>query len=170
MCSDNGEHDASENSKEINKDGHGRTIGERIAEFCLYTIFGSQNRFRMEPYILKPRRSFIRSPRRANLANRRKKRLIRRSSWRKSIWNLHSYNGSAEACVSFAEKYGLLCERAFLSEPSSEDLRLWRTEIRNMLANVRMLPRVIRLANTIGKGADGKPTITPRGTSPRSEK
>jgi hypothetical protein len=58
MCSDNGEHDASENPKEINKDGHGRTIGERIAEFCLYTIFGSQNRFRMEPYILKPRRSF----------------------------------------------------------------------------------------------------------------
>ena len=57
MCSDNGEHDASENPKEINKDGHGRTIGERIAEFCLYTIFGSQNRFRMEPYILKPRRS-----------------------------------------------------------------------------------------------------------------
>jgi hypothetical protein len=69
MCSDNGEHDASENPKEINKDGHGRTIGERIAEFCLYTIFGSQNRFQMEPYILKPRRSFIRSPRRANLAN-----------------------------------------------------------------------------------------------------
>jgi hypothetical protein len=77
---------------------------------------------------------------------------------------LHSYNGSAEACVSFAEKYGLLCERAVLSEPPSEDLKLWRTEIRNMLANVRMLPRVIRVANTIGKGADGKPTITPRGT------
>lgn len=83
---------------------------------------------------------------------------------------MHSYNGSSEACVSFAEKYGLLCERAVLSEPPSEDLKLWRTEIRNMLANVRMLPGVIRVVNTIGKDADGKPTITPRGTCAKVRK
>jgi len=59
-------------------------------------------------------------------------------------------DGSAEACLSFAEKYGLLCGKAVLSEPPSEDLKFWRTEIRNMLTNVRMLPHVVRVANSRG--------------------
>jgi hypothetical protein len=57
---------------------------------------------------------------------------------------------SADACVSFAEKYGLLTEKAVSSAPPAEDLRFWQAEIRAMSANVKMLPRVIRVANSRG--------------------
>jgi hypothetical protein len=59
-------------------------------------------------------------------------------------------DGSDDACVSFAEKYGLLTEKAVLSTPPSEDLSFWRSQIKRMLINVRMLPRVVRVANSRG--------------------
>jgi hypothetical protein len=59
-------------------------------------------------------------------------------------------DGSADACVTFAEKYGLLTAKAALSEPPSEDLKFWQAQIRMMLGNVRMLPNVVRVANSRG--------------------
>lgn len=58
--------------------------------------------------------------------------------------------GSNEACIAFAEKYGLLCEPARLSNPPSEDLSFWKSEIRRMSTNVRALPHVVRVANSKG--------------------
>ena len=59
-------------------------------------------------------------------------------------------DGSPEACVGFAEKYGLLCERASLTSPPSEDLAFWRSEIKRMLVNVRTLPSVVRVVHSRG--------------------
>jgi hypothetical protein len=59
-------------------------------------------------------------------------------------------NGSPEACLGFAEKWGLLCKPASLTSPPSEDLAFWRAEIKRMASNLRMLPHVIRVANSRG--------------------
>jgi hypothetical protein len=57
---------------------------------------------------------------------------------------------SPEACVRFAAKYGLLCEPAKLANPPSENLSFWRAEIKRMRAKARMLPDVVRVANSRG--------------------
>jgi hypothetical protein len=59
-------------------------------------------------------------------------------------------DGSPQACLAFAENYGLLCEPVRLSKPPSEDLSFWRSEIKRMAANIRMLPDVVRVANSRG--------------------
>jgi hypothetical protein len=69
-------------------------------------------------------------------------------------------DGSSEACIAFAEKYGLLTEKAILSTPPSEDLSFWRSQIKRMLINVRTLPRLVRITPT--RLQDG--TVELRGT------
>jgi hypothetical protein len=60
-------------------------------------------------------------------------------------------DGSEEACVGFAEKWGLLTQRAYSTgDLPSEDISVWRTAIRTMKAHVRMLPQVVRVANSRG--------------------
>jgi hypothetical protein len=59
-------------------------------------------------------------------------------------------DGSPDACVAFAEKYGLLCEPAKLTKPPSEELSFWKAEIRRMLVSARMLPTRIRTVNSRG--------------------
>jgi hypothetical protein len=60
-------------------------------------------------------------------------------------------DGSEKACVGFAEKWGLLTQRAFSTgDLPSEDLSFWRAEIRKMHIYVQMLPKVIRVANSRG--------------------
>jgi hypothetical protein len=59
-------------------------------------------------------------------------------------------DGSPEACLGFAEKYGLLCKPARLTGPPFEELTFWRSEIKRMLASIRMLPSVVRVANSRG--------------------
>lgn len=55
-----------------------------------------------------------------------------------------------EACLSFAERYGLLTSPAQLSKLPSEDLSFWISEIKAMLAKVRMLPNAVKQANSRG--------------------
>jgi hypothetical protein len=56
-----------------------------------------------------------------------------------------------EACIDFAERYGLLTAPAVTSDPlPAEDLAFWKTEIRKMATLVRMLPNVIKVANSRG--------------------
>jgi hypothetical protein len=59
-------------------------------------------------------------------------------------------DGSPEACLAFAEKYGLLREQARLAKPPSEDFSFWKSEIKRMSTNVRMLPSVVRTASSRG--------------------
>ncbi|MET4170815.1 hypothetical protein ABIB99_001897 [Bradyrhizobium sp. LA6.1] len=59
-------------------------------------------------------------------------------------------DGSPESCLGFAEKYGLLCTSARHSKPPSEELTLWKAEIKRMSGNLRALPNVIRIANSRG--------------------
>lgn len=58
---------------------------------------------------------------------------------------------SPDPCIGFAEKWGLLTERAYSTgELPSEDLSTWRAEIKRMLVLIRMLPTVVRVANSRG--------------------
>jgi hypothetical protein len=57
---------------------------------------------------------------------------------------------SPEACLRFAEKYGLLCKAAKIGNPPSEDLSFWRAEIKRMRGTVQMLPDVVRITNSRG--------------------
>jgi hypothetical protein len=57
-------------------------------------------------------------------------------------------DGSAAACLGFAEKYGLLSAPARLTKPPAEDLSFWKSEIKRMSTNVRMLPDVVKTANS----------------------
>jgi hypothetical protein len=60
-------------------------------------------------------------------------------------------NESEEACIGFAEKWGLLTKRAYSTgELPSEDLSFWRAEIKKMRIYVQMLPKFIRVANLRG--------------------
>lgn len=60
-------------------------------------------------------------------------------------------DGSEGACLGFAEKWGLLTERAYSTgKLPSEDLSIWRAEIKRMRINVQALPKVIRVANSRG--------------------
>jgi hypothetical protein len=60
-------------------------------------------------------------------------------------------DGSEKACVAFAEKWGLLTEPAYSTgELPSEDLSFWRSEIKKMRTYIRMLPNVVRVANSRG--------------------
>jgi hypothetical protein len=53
--------------------------------------------------------------------------------------------------LAFVEKWGLLMAPASASAPlPSEDLSFWRAEIKRMLGLVRMLPTVIKTANSRG--------------------
>jgi hypothetical protein len=59
-------------------------------------------------------------------------------------------DGSSEACLGFASKYGLLREEARLTRPPTETLADWRSEIRRMASNIRRLPQVVRVVNSVG--------------------
>ncbi len=59
-------------------------------------------------------------------------------------------DGSAAACVGFAEKWGLLITPAGSTKLPSEDLSFWRAEIKKMQGMIRMLPTVVRIANSRG--------------------
>jgi hypothetical protein len=57
-------------------------------------------------------------------------------------------DGSPEACVSFANAYGLLEKRASLANPPFESLRDWQREIKGMKSSISALPTVIKVANS----------------------
>lgn len=60
-------------------------------------------------------------------------------------------DGSENACVGFAERWGLLTTRAYSTgELPSEELSFWRAEIRKMRIYVQALPNVVRVANSRG--------------------
>jgi hypothetical protein len=61
---------------------------------------------------------------------------------------------SPASCVEFAEKWGLLLEPAKTANPPSEDLTLWRNEIRKMKYSIEALPRLIRVVNARGTFAN----------------
>jgi hypothetical protein len=52
-------------------------------------------------------------------------------------------DGTPEACLAFAEKYGLLCAPARFANRPSEELSFWKSEIKRMLLNIRSLPTAI---------------------------
>ncbi len=52
-------------------------------------------------------------------------------------------DATPEACLAFAEKYGLLCKPAGVTYRPSEELSFWRSEIKRMLLNIGSLPNVI---------------------------
>jgi hypothetical protein len=58
-------------------------------------------------------------------------------------------DGSPGSCVSFAETWGLLSTPARAAS-SFEELHVWRREIKRMLTYIRMLPRVVKIANSRG--------------------
>lgn len=59
-------------------------------------------------------------------------------------------DGSPEQCLGFAEKYGLLTERARTTKLPEEDLAFWRYEIRRMASNTRRWPQSVRFAHSVG--------------------
>lgn len=54
-------------------------------------------------------------------------------------------DGTAESCVGFATKYGLLREAARVSQPPSEDLADWRKEIRKMALNIQRWQDIVKI-------------------------
>jgi hypothetical protein len=52
-------------------------------------------------------------------------------------------DSTPEACLAFAEKYGLLCAPARLAARPSEELSFWRSEIKRMRLNIQSLPTAI---------------------------
>jgi hypothetical protein len=60
-------------------------------------------------------------------------------------------HGSPAACVSFAERFGFLQWPARSHPPAPfEELNFWQREIKRMMALIRALPTVVRVANSRG--------------------
>jgi hypothetical protein len=59
-------------------------------------------------------------------------------------------DGSPEACLGFANSWGLLEKPVNISNPPSEALEFWRREIRRIKSLINALPGVVKLANSRG--------------------